>query len=106
LIEAAMIRMMKSAFGWKRIIAIAVALSDTTVLTMNKNFSLLVDDDGACRSFGLGLSIVLGRIALVSFTANCPPVFTGYDVLVFAHFCNDLSTFKLRSKAIYLSVAQ
>ena len=71
---------MESAFGRERIIAVAVALADTTVLTMNQYFSFLVDGDGARRSFGLGLSI-----PFVVFTSNLlAALMDRYPIIIWA----------------------
>jgi hypothetical protein len=76
-----------SAWWRKRVVAVAVALADTTVLTVDQNFAFLVDRNIAGRTFGFCLSTVVRGVTLVSFAAHGPAGFARDYMLIFTgHF--------------------
>src|SRR3546814_2008153 len=76
-----------SALGRVRIVAVAVALADATVLAMNQDLTTLVDGDVTGSPLGLGLGTVMRGVTLVVFATHGPAVVALDYMLVFAcHF--------------------
>ena len=66
-----------------RIVAVAVALADATVLAMNQDLATLVDGDVTSGPFGLGLRAVMRGVSLVACAGRSPAVVALHYVLVF-----------------------
>jgi hypothetical protein len=74
----------ESPLGWKRIVAVAVALTDLSVSSLDEQLTLLVDGDAPRAANRLSLRIMDRCDAFVTFSANTPLIaaIDGYNPLV------------------------
>lgn len=72
----------QSAFRWKRVVSVAVPLSDSSLSVVGEEFRAIVDCNLAPGSNGLSLGLVDGRNSLVARTLDRPAVRVGNHMLV------------------------
>src|SRR5690606_5825760 len=71
-----------SALRWEGIVAVAVLVADTAILSMDYEFGLLVARDLPRRVNGLLLRAVHGGCPLVASAFDSPSVLVGNDMLI------------------------